>query len=92
MKEASYFAPLRFGPAPLAAIESYRELFAHSDGEPWLMEATPAYFYGGARLIDAMQAILDEPRIVVLLREPVERLWSEYRYLRSRALIDGSNG
>ena len=88
VKEPAYFAPLRFGPAELAPLDSYRRFFSHCRDEPWRMEATTAYFYGGRRLIDAMCAVLDEPRVLIALRHPTERLWSEYLYLKSRTLLD----
>jgi hypothetical protein len=56
------------------------------------MEATPGYFYGGGPLIRAMAETLDKPRVLVSLRDPVDRFWSFYRFVRSRARVDSDLG
>lgn len=85
LKETGYFNhynPQRHtGPVP--PIEEYARHFAHSAGERYALEATPTYSYGGEPVISAMRAVLGKPRIIISLRDPVERLWSAYTFQRS---------
>jgi Sulfotransferase domain len=77
----NHFNPHRHtGPAP--PLEDYRRHFAHWKGERYAFEATPTYSYGGQPVIEAIQTILDRPRIVLTLRNPVDRLWSAYTFQR----------
>lgn len=83
-KEVGYFNfynPRRHsGPPP--PVDSYRSHFAHCRDERYAFEATPTYSYGGLPVIEAIRAILPSPRIVLSLRDPVERLWSAYTFQR----------
>jgi hypothetical protein len=76
-KDLAYFTPLRHG-EPLAPLSEYARAFVHCGAEPYRLEATPNYFFGGKRLIDELDATLPDPRVVVSLRNPVDRLWSSY--------------
>jgi hypothetical protein len=76
-KELAYFTPLRHG-EPLGPLAEYERAFAHCSDEPFRLEATPNYFFGGKRLIDELDATLPDVRIIVSLRNPVDRLWSSY--------------
>jgi hypothetical protein len=82
-KGPGYFSPLRRG-EPLPSLASYNENFAHCPGRKYSMEATPGYCYGGRRLVEGVKRTLDEPRIILSLRNPVDRLWSSYTWQRSR--------
>ncbi len=64
--------------------DSYRAHFAHCRGERYAMEATPSYCYGGRPVIDAIQGVLGAPRVILVLRNPTERLWSAYAFQRSK--------
>lgn len=86
-KELRYFSPLRYG-EELPAIEEYSAHFEHCGAARYAMEATPGYFFGGAELIAALEYRLQEPRVIVILRDPVTRFWSYYNFQRSREDID----
>jgi hypothetical protein len=90
-KETGYFNhynPRRHsGPPP--AVESYARHFAHCSGERYLLEATPTYSYGGKPVVAAIRAVLDRPKIILLLRNPTERLWSAYTFQRSLGTLGG---
>lgn len=53
------------------------------------MEGTPGYSFGGERMLAAIKAMLGRPRIVISLRDPVERLWSAYTFQRTKANLLG---
>src|SRR6201999_3101759 len=46
-------------------------------------ECTPDYFYGGAATARAIQQACD-PRVTVVLRDPISRLVSFYQFMQSR--------
>jgi hypothetical protein len=87
IKELRYFEPLRYG-EPLAPLETYARSFEHCTGQRYRMEATPGYFGGGRAVATAMHDSLeDDARVLLSLREPVERCWSWYQFVRGRARI-----
>ena len=92
IKELRYFEALRYG-EPLAPIESYARHFGHCTGERYRMEATPSYFGGGRPVATAIRHTLgDDARVLVCLREPVQRCWSWYQFVRGRARIPKAMG
>jgi hypothetical protein len=92
IKELRYFEPLRYG-EPLAPIESYARHFEHCTRQRYRMEATPSYFGGGRPVAKAMHdALGDDARVLVCLREPVQRCWSWYQFVRGRGRIPKTMG
>jgi hypothetical protein len=91
VKEARYFTALRYG-EPLAPVADYARLFASCRGEIYRMEATPGYFPGGRVVAQAIDELLPGSRIVVSLRDPVQRCWSWYRFVKSTARIPEQMG
>ncbi|MFM9055716.1 MAG: sulfotransferase domain-containing protein [Bacteroidota bacterium] len=91
IKEIGYYMPLRDGKA-LAPPETYLQHFMHCGTQPYRMEASPSYLYGGEVIAGAIQSHSPDARIILILREPVERLSSFYHHIRSKALKDGSSG
>lgn len=77
----NFYNPRRHTGSP-PPLDVYRRHFAHWAGERYAMEATPTYSYGGAPVIDAVRTHLDRPRIIISLRDPVQRLWSAYTFQR----------
>jgi len=87
-KEVGFFSPL-FGGGTLPALETYRGYFAHCTGQKYLMEATPGYCFGGDPVLQAIKDTLNRPRIIMILRDPVDRLWSAYTFQRSWGRLTG---
>ena len=91
-KETGYFNhynPQRHtGPVP--PLEEYARHFAHWKGERYALEATPTYSYGGRPVISAIRSVLGQPKIIISLRDPAERLWSAYRAAHPRATLAAS--
>lgn len=87
VKETGYFLPIRNGeqPGPLA---KYRAQFDHVTEKPIRMEATPGYFYGREPLAEKLRGTLgDDLRIIIVFRDPVQRLLSFYKSLRQSLRI-----
>jgi hypothetical protein len=86
-KETRYFQAARYG-EPLAPLAEYQSYFRRYDGQPVTMEATPDYFYGGADTAAAIKAVCD-PRVTIILREPISRLISFFRFMQVRLQVPG---
>jgi predicted DCC family thiol-disulfide oxidoreductase YuxK len=87
-KELNFFASRKQPDAALPPIEPYAEFFRHCRGERYRLEASPAYWYRGRRAIVPLRQLLDRPRIVLSLRDPVARAWSHFSYLKSMGRLD----
>jgi hypothetical protein len=82
IKETRYFLPARYG-RPLEPFSVYEDYF-RGDAAPVRLEATPSYLYGGAAVANKMHELLTNPRIIVILREPVSRAISFFEYQKAR--------
>ncbi len=87
MKETDHFAPLRHEGGRVGPLADYAATVAHCGDQRWRLEASPAYCYGGEPVVRALRATLQDPRIVLCLRDPVDRLWSNHRDLHSRGSL-----
>lgn len=88
-KEIRYFYPAA-EIRPLPPLEDYITFFAHCPPDTThLLEASPAYYLGGERIINAIQSTLgDDVKLICILREPVSRFISLWRYHIAQMLID----
>ncbi|MBL7923366.1 MAG: sulfotransferase [Bacteroidia bacterium] len=87
IKEIGYFMPLRDG-GPLPPLEEYHSYFTHCQHERYVMEASPSYLYGKDKIADAILEHCGPSKIIMILREPVDRLGSFYNHIRSKAMLD----
>jgi len=87
-KEIDYFTPLRNGLPPLGSLEDYGRHFSHYAGQAYRLDASVHYFDGGRSVVDAIHGHLGEPRSIIALRNPVERLWSCYRHKLELGKLD----
>lgn len=67
----------------VVSMSTYRELFRDGVGYRWRGEASATYLYLPAA-IEGIRRHLDDPRLVVLLRDPVDRAYSAYQYMRGQ--------
>lgn len=77
-KEVNYFKTLRFDQEPVAPIERYASHFSHCTSEPYRLDASQVYFDGGQRVRDAIRKHFPRPKILPILRDPVDRLFSSF--------------
>ncbi len=85
-KELDYFTPLRYKKQP-DPIEDYKKYFADRKNEKYAIDASPAYMYGGKLLRDKMIEVLPPHKVIIILREPVDRFLSNYNWLRAKLFI-----
>ncbi len=84
MKEPRYFWDPWKGEAEQAPLEGYARCFDHCGSERYIMEGSPSYFRGGSRAIGSIKETLGDTRVILMLRDPVERMWSQYRAMKSK--------
>jgi hypothetical protein len=87
IKETCYFLPLRYS-EEMSSIEEYMNYFSSCKAQKYYMEATPGYFYGGEKVALAIKEQLPEAKIILIFRDPVDRFYSFYRYLKGTMKID----
>ncbi len=79
VKRVDHYSPLRFDQPVQATLADYDRRFATWTGQAYRLERSPVYFDGGQTLVDSVAADLPGLRVLLLLRDPVERLWASYR-------------
>lgn len=81
VKAVNYFKGDEPG-VPAMALEEYAAHWQDAGAEPWRVESPTTYFYFGRPMAEAVDATLPDVRVVVSLRDPVTRLWSDFRMKR----------
>jgi hypothetical protein len=84
VKEIQFFTALTEGDGVLPPLEEYAKHFRQCEGERYRLEASPQYFHGGTPIVEAVRSTLDHPRMIVMFRDPIDRLWSTFRFMKSR--------
>jgi hypothetical protein len=77
-RRIDHFTPLRYGQRVEAPLEDYDRHFARWDGERYRLETSPVYFDGGPELVAEVAASMPGLRVVLLLRDPAQRLWTSF--------------
>jgi hypothetical protein len=94
LKETRFFLnPSYPTPIPETYVDSekegYKQYFRACTGEPVRLEATPTYLYS-EQTPGALQHYLPEVRCVFILRDPIDRLVSWYRFAKQNGEISMS--
>ena len=87
-KEPGYFHPFKIKDMD-KNLEAYKKLFSGYSRQQYVIEATPGYFYGGQESAKAINNYSPESKVIIVLRNPVERLFSFYKYKKSLGHISG---
>lgn len=88
IKETCYFHGYRYG-YETPSLDMYLGYFDHYAGQKYIMEATPGYFEGGRKLAAAIKdKIGDDVKIIIMLREPVDRFISFFKFQKSMLNLD----
>jgi len=77
-KETCYFLPLLYNEG-LQPISAYEAQFTHCTNSRYRLEATPAYIFGGEKIASEIQHTLEDVKIIIILKNPVDRLVSFYQ-------------
>ena len=96
VKETCYFLVDRYGQWDSRYQNSsnpqqqYYQYFAHCQGQKYILEATPGYFEGGQRVAEEIQKQLGDIKILIILRDPVDRFLSFFKYKKSMMEVERS--
>jgi hypothetical protein len=78
-KRIDHFTPMRYGRPVEAPVCDYDRHFANWSGQRYRLESSPVYFDGGGALVNAVARDLAGVRVLILLRDPAERLWTSFQ-------------
>jgi len=98
VKETCFFSRYRYGQWDRRyheirdPFQHYCNYFRHcTEEDAYILEATPGYFEGGAKVSQAIQETLGtDVKVLIILRDPVERLLSFFKYKKSMLEISDS--
>ncbi len=77
-KEIGFFMPLRFN-KPIPSLTEYSTYFTHCNANSkYILEASPSYIYGTRKIGEVLIENLKGLKILIILRNPTERLFSFY--------------
>src|SRR5450631_655100 len=78
VKRIDHFTPIRFGREIDADLADYDTHFASWAGQRYRVETSPVYLDGGRHMVDTISGALPGLRVIVVLRDPADRLWTSY--------------
>lgn len=87
-KEIHYFTPLVYG-KKTDVIDNYLNNYREAKDNQLCLDISPSYFYGGQKVIDAIKS-LGKVKILLLLRNPTDRLISFYKQGVSLGFINAN--
>lgn len=82
------FLPDRYAAPPITDEAAYLALFANATQQRHLGEASPSYLYSAAAS-DAISRFAADPRIVIMVRNPVDLMYSLYSLTSMAAIHNG---
>lgn len=62
--------------------KDYYDLFKPSNGQKMVGEASASYLYYHDHCIPKIKEELGDPKIIIILREPVSKIYSQYKHLQ----------
>ena len=83
IKETMFFLGARYN-SDVKPVEEYSRLFGQCSNRKYLMESTPGYLDGGARIASHIKNSLTDVRIIFILRNPADRLISFYNSQKAK--------
>ncbi|MBD0323094.1 MAG: sulfotransferase domain-containing protein, partial [Aldersonia sp.] len=89
-KDINYFSPLRRGEPVTQPLSVHDQYFSHCDGRIYRLDASPDYFNGDKPVVDAVHDQYPGVKIIMILRDPVRRLWSSFKYRKSLGRLDSA--
>ena len=88
VKETAFFIQ-ESGIDPVDVRLRYHRCFpVRRPGEWLLAEASTGYLANAAEVAPRIKSVLGDPRVVFMLRNPIDRLWSYYRFQIGQLQID----
>ncbi len=83
--------PLKFN-QPIPDLKEYAAYFNHcNNSKKYILEASPSYLYGNEKIGDVLQEKLPGVKLIVILRNPTERLYSFYESVMINGMLPGND-
>ena len=79
VKETQHFLPASYGQS-VASLTQYLTFFSLCDQQNYYMEASPSYFYGGKKVARKIEQQLEDVKLIIILRHPVDRFFSYFTH------------
>ncbi len=70
------------------ALDAYRKVFRDDREGNFFLEASPKYFLGGREIAERIKENLGDAKIIITLRDPVERFISLYVHILTKRSMD----
>lgn len=86
IKEIHYYTPLKYM-LEKKPLSYYDSCFKKATSEQFLLDASPSYLYGKERVTSVLFEELKNPKVIIVLRNPVDRFISYYRHLTSKLFL-----
>ena len=84
VKETCFFLAIRYK-KKRGNLAEYAKFFDHCSNDlPYIMESTPGYLDGGKDVALDIKKALGNPKVIFVLRDPVDRLVSFFRYHKAQ--------
>jgi len=65
----------------VSSLEEYQSIFSACEAEKVTGEIATGYLYYHQQVIPGIKHLLGDPKIIIILRNPIERAWSGYLHL-----------
>ncbi|MEO2082251.1 MAG: sulfotransferase [Leeuwenhoekiella sp.] len=88
IKETHFFS----GDEYQKRFNSYNKYFDHHDSERYWLEASPEYIYGVHSTISRMKSLTNDPKIIILLRDPADKIFSSFKHRQKRLMFNEGYG
>lgn len=88
-KETNFFIYTKYG-YPARPLSDYYIQWNKCKGEKLLMEASPGYFYGGKATAIEIKEKCNNPKILIVLRDPADRLISFFNRKKEMLFLPGT--
>jgi len=89
IKEPHYFSQIK-NTDHIIRWEDYIDLFKNCKDVKAIGEASTSYFHFYKKSIPLIKEKLGNPKVIVVLRNPIERAWSHYLYYRKLGRENGT--
>ncbi len=79
VKRIDLYDPLRYDHPVVGSLADYDRHFATWTGQQYRLERSATYFDGGPDLVRTVARDLPDLRVLIVLRDPVQRLWAGFQ-------------
>lgn len=86
IKETHYFSDETYP----KKFDDYQSYFKHHNDEEYVLEASPEYIYGGKETIRRIKHEIKNPKIIIVLRDPSDKIYSSFKHRKKNLEFENS--